>query len=234
MAQLSFLKVLDAGMKALALAKFGPALGISNLANDVVFFPKDVALRTIAEKRGAAEIEFISVWREGMALDWARQRSPVARRGFYLNYVDENSKSAIVNVKAVPVTLDYNIWVWSRTLDKIMQACETYVFWQHLDPNLSLLYNNVYPLAFDLHFGQIVDESTASMQFEKGLYFVSRMPVRIDGWVFTLTTEGTILKVILQLFYNENLSTATPANSQLLATITTDQYGTIITDPEVE
>lgn len=212
----SFIKVLDEGVKALLLSKFGTYLGIDDEVKDIVFFPKDVAQRTISEKRGEVQTEFISVWRDELVFDWNRQRSPLARHGMNLHFNDVD-KTTVVNMKAVPVTIDYTFWLWSRSLDKIMQASEAYLFWQHVNPNMTLSYDDAYSLDFDLHFGSIVDESTTSQQFEKGMHFIYRYTLKVDGWVLLMTTPKTILSILLTVWYNETLSTATQYNSQKLA-----------------
>ena len=197
-------------MKTLLYHRFGSVLGIStqsgseedNINKGVIQVPKEVALRAVAEKRGENFLEFINFWRMGTSPSWSRQRTPVARRGMYLSTTDGN-KTDTVHVKAVPVDLNYNVWFWSKDLDKVYQCIEEYLFWQHDDPNLKLKYNDKYEIEPDLHFGEIVDESTVDEMYAKGLIFTFKMPIKIDAWVLKGFSFKTISKLVLT-FYDKN------------------------------
>jgi len=210
----SFLKVIDEAFRSAIYAKFQDDMGFSSIeSNDVIFYPKEVAQRIIAEKRGVATVEFANVWRAGTNIDWSRQRTPVARRGLYGSYIDgeavsseiSGTKIGLFNAKAVPATLDYNIWFWSQDKDKLNSVTETYMFWKHVNPNLDVYYNDIYPLEFDLHFGEIVDESDIPSMIEIGKVFVIRVPVRIEGWVFSTTTSRTIKKIIVTIYDEDDI-----------------------------
>lgn len=211
----SYIKFIDTAMKTLVFTKFKDYLGLTNQTNDLVFAPKSIAMRNIAEKRGAAQIEFFSLWRKNLVFDWERQRSPVGRRGINLQYTDGN-KTSIIVAKAVPVTIDYDFMVWSKDLDKVMQVAEAYLFWVHNFPNLVTTYNTLYPLELYMKFVSITDESPLEQAYEKGVYFVYNMPIRLEGWIMTSLSSRTILTVVIQVWYNEDMSTAVTSNSVLL------------------
>jgi hypothetical protein len=204
---MSFIKTLDDAMKAAIFAKFGPYFGLTDATKDIVFAPKVVQLRKIAEKRGTDSVEFIGLWRTGMEFDWRRNNSSVARRGLSLAYTDAG-KSSIITAKAVPVKISYDVWFWTRCLDKLMDASEGYLFWQFNNPNLVLNYLGLYPLELDMGFGALVDESPYSEIYDKGTYFVGRMPITLDGWVFTVFTTKTVLTIIIKVYLREG----TPPN----------------------
>jgi hypothetical protein len=213
----SFIKTLDDAMKVLVFTKFSPYFSLVNSASDIVFAPESIAQRQVAEKRGANQLEFISLWRTGIIFDWERQRSPVARRGINLRYTDEDSKESIVTVKAVPAKITYDLYFWSKDLDKVVEATENYVFWQHVNPNLLFSYGDQYPMQMNLHFGSVTDVSPLAQAYEKGIYFVYKMPIVLDGWIFALESTKTILKIVLDIYYTEGeLSTATIDNSTFL------------------
>lgn len=194
----SFLYAIDLGLAALLYTKFGEILDLESINKGVIFYPKHVAQREIAEKRGNTEVEFINYWRTSMALDWERQNTPMARRGVNMPYPAVNPTDAI-EVKAMPVKLGYQVWFWSKDKDKLNQIAETYLFWQHTNPNLDLQYQDEYPLDLDLHFGEIVDESVVEEKWEKGMYFIYSMPITIDGWVFTSTDPINNIIYTIQL-----------------------------------
>jgi hypothetical protein len=198
----SFIQTIDNGIKALVFDKFKSYLNLNDLNRDMVFFPLEIAQRKIAEKRGEATVEFMSVWRHGIQFDWSRQRSTLARQGLKMQYVNSSSKSSIVTVKAVPATMNYNFWLWSRDLDKIMEAAEAYLFWVHNYPQLVLYYNGLYEMDMYMKFGPIVDRTNYNI-YEKGQYFVYEFPISLEGWVMTSITTKTILKIILDLFLRE-------------------------------
>lgn len=201
---MSFIRTMDDAMKSLVLTKFGPYLGVSDTVKDVVFFPKDVQMRKIAEKRGTDTVEFISLWRTGMKFDWKRNNSPVARKGINLEYTD-GGKSSIITAKAVPVEITYDMWIWSRDLNKVMDAAEGYFFWQFSNPKLVLNYLGKYPLEMQMYYDSVVDESPYAQIYEVGTYFVYRFPIKLDGWIFSTFDMKTVLKIFLDIYLREGV-----------------------------
>jgi len=208
----SFMQVIDKGIQAAVFNRFKDILSITDMSNDTVLFPKEIAMRTIAEKRGKAAVEFINLWREVTNYDWALQRTPVSRLGINLEY-DDGTKKRIINVKTVPVHLEYGVWWWTKDYDKYNRCAEKYLFWQQENPNLDVNYNaglSNYPLEMDLHFGEVSDESTTPDMFDKGLYFVMHAPVIVDGWVFTDSLVRTVKKVVVTVYDNTYTDTTPP------------------------
>ena len=199
----SYLSIIDWGIKGRIFTEVQDILGLTSLVNDSVFFPKEVAQREIAEKRGKDQVEFFNIWRGPAKADFKRQRTSVARRGIYTGY-DTAEKTFIKNFKAMPATLDYDIWFWTTSLDKKHLLEEWYIWWQQNNPNLALNYNDVYPLELDLHFGPMVDEGTVPIEFSKGKYHVLKVGLTIDGWIFKTEDEGTA-KVIVVAIYDDNV-----------------------------
>jgi hypothetical protein len=202
MSAISFISIMDKGLQTLIFNKFKSYLHITDQNRDSVFYPLEISQRKIAEKRGEGTVEFISVWRDGLEFDWNRQRSTLARHGLKMQYVNSSSKSEIVTVKAVPVTINYKFWLWSRDLDWIMQAAEAYLFWVHVYPQLVLYYNGLYEMDMYMKFGPIVDRTNYNI-YEKGQFFVYEFPITLDGWVLTSINTKTILKIILDLYIRE-------------------------------
>jgi hypothetical protein len=199
---ISFVRTLDEAVKTLMYNKFGAFLNLSNQNKDVVFAPKNIAQRKIAEKRGESSVEFISVWRNSIAFDWERQNSAIGRTGIALNYVDSNTKEQIVTVKAVPVTIDYDIYLWSRDLDKITNATESYLQWLHNVPQLVVYYNGQYEMDMYMKLKEIYDDSDYNI-YEKGQYFISKFNMKLDAWVLTTISNYTILKIIVDFYLRE-------------------------------
>ena len=197
----SFLQIIDLGLRALLFTKFEDILNLDDINRGVVFYPKDIAFRKMSEKKGESITEFVNVWRTSTALDWERQRTPVARRGMSLSYTDVNKTSSIV-AKAVPVKLEYSVNFWTKDREVLNEITEKYLFWLQDDPNLDLNYTvgeNEYPVELDLHFGVLTDESNVEQMYEKGTHFCMGVPINIDGWIFTSSEIGTILKIKLCL-----------------------------------
>jgi len=205
MASDSFLKSYDLAIKTILYDKFASILGIDtqlssseeNINLGILHFPKEVAQRVAAEKRGETFLEFINFWRMGASFSWSRNRTPLSRRGMWIaNKLDGLDT---IHVKAVPIDLSYNAWFWSKDLDKVYQVIEDYVFWQQDNPNISLSYfdvdDNVYELTPDLHFGEIVDESTVPEQYSQGIMYVYRMPIKLDAWVLKGLSFKPIYKI---------------------------------------
>ena len=197
----SFLQSYDLAIKTILYDKFASILGIDtqssseedNINLGVIQFPKEVAQRVAAEKRGETFLEFINFWRVGASFSWARNRTPLSRRGLWITTSEDGADT--IQVKATPIDLSYDAWFWSKDLDKIYQVIETYVFWQQDNPNISLLYNDTYELTPDLHFGEIVDESTVPDQYSQGVMYVYRMPIKLDAWVLKDLSFKTIYKI---------------------------------------
>jgi hypothetical protein len=189
----------DEGVKALLFSRFKTLLGIQNLEqkNGIVLAPVEIALREMAERRQENFLEFISVYRSSWGPSWSRQRTPLARRGVWL---DQNT-----HVKAQPVDINYDVWFWSKDVDKLYEAIEHYIFWQHDFPKITLTYADTYEITPDLHFGDVVDESTYDEKYNTGIIFRFRMPVKIDGWVLKSETAGVVEKIRLTVYDKNDL-----------------------------
>lgn len=198
------LKLIDVGMRALLYSRFSTILSLPSISKGVILWPKETALRKFAEKKGNAQLEFISFMKTGTRKDLIRSRTPAARRGITLSYVDSGTKVARHQVKAVPVLLDYEIRFWSQDLDKINEIIESMLFWKYQDPNLDMNYDDKFPLEFDLLFGEnLVDESTTFEEYEKGKYHVLKANITVEGWVFSGIEIKTIHTVIIT-FWDQN------------------------------
>lgn len=194
-------------------------MGLTDLNNDSLFYPKEVAMRKMAEKRGRDVVEFFNVWRESFSFDWARQRTPVARNGMYMKFEDA-TRNNILEAKAVPARLEYNVWFWTKDYDKMQQLNEEYIWWVQEFPNLSLNYNGIYPMEMYMSFGEVVDESSTPVMYDQGLYFVMRAPISLEGWIVrdkdnygNLLKVRTLKKIIISIYDDS----AVPPNPQLIA-----------------
>jgi len=224
----SFINTIDEAMKTLAFNKFKSYFewGANPVQkNSIEFAPKSIAQRRLADKRSKVPMEFMSLWREPPRFDWARQRSPVTRRGISVAY-ESGGITDIVTLKAAPATLDYSLYFWSESLDRLAQIAEAYLFWVHTTPGLVVYFGNTYILDLYTKFGELIDESPLDKAYEIGTYYVYKAPIKLDGWIVSQTTAKIILEITMNIYYNMNLDTATPGNSELLAT------DTIITSDE--
>jgi hypothetical protein len=190
----SFLKYIDYGVRAMVWYKFSDLLSLTSMTNDSALWPKAVTFRHISEKRGKVEMEFINVWRSGTKFDWDRQRTSIARGGVY----GRTGATAAAELKAVPVSLTYDAFFWSKDIDKLNQISERYCFWQHQDPNLNMLFDDKYPVEFDLKFGSVIDESPIESMFDKGIYYVIRCPIEVEGWIFSSASTKVIRTIYLR------------------------------------
>ena len=196
----SFLKLNDQGIKALLYSKFATVMGFTVLDTSVLQYPKSVALRRMAEKKAEDTLEFISFWRTTTSFDWSRNRS-VAHKSLPLRYTDATLKEVAVMAKALPVSLGYNFWVWTKDLNKIQHAIEKFLFWAFDDPNLTLSFENQYSLELDMHFDkEVVDESTVEKAFDIGEFFCYKFGFTLDGWIFTLSSSRTIKTIKLSIY----------------------------------
>ena len=195
---------MDIGLRTLLYSKFGDILGIStqssfeetNINKGVILIPKETALREVSEKRGKNFLEFINLWRVGTEYSWSRNNTYVSRRGIDLPVIVGN-RSSYTTVKAVPMDLNYEICFWSKDLDKINLCTERYMFWIHNNPKLNITYSDLYPLAFDIHFSPVNDESTIARKYTEGLIYVASASIKVDGWTFNSETfnSGIISKI---------------------------------------
>lgn len=202
----SYLKILDLGIRSLLYTKFADILNLESIAQGVLFYPKGVSQREISERRGNAELEFISAWRTEIGLNWERANTPLARRGVWMPYDDST-----VNVKTIPIKTSYKIHFWSKDRDTLNEIAERYLFWIQDDPNLNLTYMDTYPLDFDLHFGEIFDESVIESKYETGMYHVYSADISLDGWVFTSSdpTNNLIYTIKIACYDRDDLSADT-------------------------
>jgi hypothetical protein len=213
----SLTKGVDIAVRALLYSRFGDILGIDQQAATdeecinagVIQYPQDTALRNVAEKRGEDFLEFINFWRLSTSPSWDRNRTFAARRGIWMTYSDDNQLHAI-NVKAQPIDLNYGAWFWSKSLDKVYQCIEDYIFWQHDYPKIDISYefddDHSFTYSPDLHFGEIVDEGTAHTQYSTGLIHCFRTPIKVDGWVFRGSTTNVITKIIVTIYDKDDVT----------------------------
>ena len=199
----SFLKVIDQGLLAAIYAKFKDNLGITSLLADTAFIPKEIAMRKVSEKRGAVTMEFINMWRTRLDPDKTRMRTPPGRDGLYVAYTDTH-KTDITTVKGMPANIDYSLWFWSKDKDKLNAISQSWIFWKQEKPILSLLYNNVCPLEFYLHLGEVIDESPLEGTYDKGVYYVIRCPLTMEAWIFESTSTKTVKKIVISIYDEEN------------------------------
>lgn len=195
----TWLKTIDLAVKSLLYDKFTDAMGFDSDNEDKSVFrsPKDIAMRTLAEKKGEVNLEFINYWRYETSFDWERQRTPLARKGLNLPNADGTEYTLI---KTVPVTLRYSFWAWTKWPDKINDVVNDYAFWIHNNPNLGMTLNDTFDLEYDLHFGDVSDESTVTQMFSSGAMFIARFPLVIDAWLLEATEDigGIIEKIVFR------------------------------------
>jgi hypothetical protein len=82
---------------------------------------------------------------------------------------------------------------------------EEYIFWQQENPQMSLMYNDLYEIEPDLHFGDTADESTIAEKYSRGIIFVYRVPIRIDGWIIKGKTFNIITSIKLTIYDKDGL-----------------------------
>jgi hypothetical protein len=194
-------KEYDLGVKTLLYNRFKTILGVDDLDQKyaIVQAPAELALREMAEHRQENFLDFISVYRASFGPSWSRQRTPLARRGVWLD--------STTHVKAQPIDINYDVWFWSKDADKLYEAVEHYLFWQQDTPKITLTYLDTYPITPDLHFGDVVDESTYGEKYDTGIIFRFRMPLKVDGWVLKSETVGVIEKIRLTVYDQNDLET---------------------------
>lgn len=198
-------KAADDAMRALVYTKFKDLLGISDMTKDTALFPKDVAMRKIAEERGKTSVEFISVYRRGVGQSLDRQKTHAARRGIPITYTDDDQENVLV-VKAQPCLFKYDVYFWSHSPDVLNAIDAEYIFWQQDDPNMDLtltIGETEMPLELDLHFGDIDDESTVEMKYEKGVYYVHHASITMEMWTFDSTTDKAIQTIYLKCYESD-------------------------------
>lgn len=209
----SVTKLYDLALQTLLYTKFASILNIDtqsstqedNINKGIVQCPKEIAQRAVAEKRGENFLEFINFWRVGSSPSWSRQRTPLARRGLWLGKVEDELST--IHVKAQPIDLNYNVWFWSKDLDKVYQCIEEYIFWQQDYPKIGILFDDKWEITPDLHFGEMVDESTVPEQYSTGLIYCFKMPIKIDGWVLKYPEHPlkTITKIVLKMYDKDDV-----------------------------
>jgi hypothetical protein len=209
MATTSWTQIVDKAVQTLVFNRYKEFLGITDINMDSVFYPPELALRNISEKRDEKITEFISIWRPNPPqYDWARQQTAIAREGMRMNYVASSAGGAnkgIVSVKAVPCVFTYNFRLWSRDLDRLAQACDSYMKWIYDNPNMVIYFMGLYEMNMYLKF-QDARDVTDYQIYEKGQHFIYEFPITVDGWVLTSFTTPTILKIIIDLYLREGQS----------------------------
>lgn len=209
----STLYISDTAIRSLLYQKFGSHLGLDTyqpteeecINKGVLIIPRELAQREVAEKRGDTSVDFISLWRMGESFDWSRNRTVVGRKGMEV-FLDQ---SRTMRIFAVPATLSYAFWVWTRSLDIINLCVEDYLFWQHRYPKLQLMLNDVFPLEYDLHFDGCFDENSLEGKYTVGPYFIRRFGLTVDSWIFQTEELKLIKKIQMTIFDSTNVENIT-------------------------
>jgi hypothetical protein len=208
----------DVALKSLLYDRFADTIGINitssktdNMNQGLFQCPFEIAQREASEKRSTNFLEFMHFYRIGMNPSWDRQRTVLAQRGLWALMDKDADKRLLTNIKAQPVDLLYSVWFWSKSWEKLNLCMENYIFWQQENPKVVVSYDigdDKYPIAIrpDLHFGEIVDESTYPEKYEVGTKFIIRMPIKMDGWVFKSTTLKPIRKIRLTVYDKDNVT----------------------------
>jgi len=215
----TFLKIIDEGVRAAIWSKFYSTMGfgeLDELRENIVLYPKSVAFRKISDMRERTRMEFMNLWRESTVLDRKRLTMPVARRGVPLVYTDDldgsgeaGERTGMIQVKAVPVTISYNLWFWSLDKDKLNDIAEECLFWEHNTPYVRLYFDEVYPVDLNVRItGEIFDESPLDDLYKRGTYYVSRVPIEVEGWVFSGAEVKTIKTIYLKVYDRDEIEDA--------------------------
>lgn len=224
LSQISFIKAIDVGFQGLLFQKYKNILSLDSIQKSVLFYPKEIALREAAEREGKSRLEFINFWRTSLSYDWNRANTVAARSG--INVPDPPLGYRII--KSIPAQIQYDVWFWTKDKEKLNLISEEYLFWQQTDPNLDLLYLETYPLELDLHFGELIDESTVLEKYDKGTIFVTRGSVTVEGWIFVSSgyKSNIIYKIHLlcvndtgSLNYQEIIAHDGTQNTSLIQTL---------------
>lgn len=206
----SNIKALDLAVQALLYTRFGSLIDIDegvseaeNIKNGIVRYPKSTALRAISEKRGKDYLDFISYWKSELSMDWSRQTTAFSRNGMVMT----NANNETYNVKGVPVKTSYDIWFWSKDKEKLNTVIEKYFLWLHDFPRIVMDYNG---FSFEPYISLtgVSDESEVEDIFNKGQYFVYRMGISLESWVFSIpaSQEKLIDTIILSVYHKDSLN----------------------------
>lgn len=208
----SYTKAYDLALRALLHSRYATLLGLNSegssitdqIDKGIIFYPKDIALRMISEKRGKDYLStsFISLWRTGQSFSWERNRTQLSRLPLWVTLAD----GSIVPVKSVPMNIQYYWCLWTQDLDLAAQICEDYSFWQQEYPRLDITFDNEISVNPEFHLGEIYADPTVEAMFQKGKYFVYQFPLDLDAWVFKVgEATGICNKIQLNLWYKDDV-----------------------------
>jgi len=215
----SFLKITDEGVRAAIWAKFYSVMGFSELdllQNNIVLYPKPVAFREISEMRDRTRMEFMNLWRESMVKDRSRLNLSAASGGVPVVFTDGlddsgevEENTGIVNIKATPVILNYNLWFWSLDRDKLNNVAELCLFWEHNTPYVTLNFDDTYPIDLNIKMtGDIIDESPIDTMRTRGTYYVYRVPIEVEGWALSDAQVKTIKTIYVKIYDQDDIAEA--------------------------
>jgi len=212
----TFLKIIDEGVRAAIWSKFYSIMGFTALdvlRENIVLYPKPVAFRKISDMRERTRMDFMNLWRESTVLDRKRLTMPAARRGVLVSYTDSlddsgevSEHTGVVRIKAVPTIMSYNLWFWSLDRDKLNSIAEECLFWEHNTPYVRLYFDETYPVDLNVRItGEIFDESPLDDLYKRGTYYVSRVPVEVEGWTFSDAQIKTIKTIYLKVYDRDEI-----------------------------
>jgi len=189
------------GLKCYLFTKFKSLMKLGNVSKSVIIQPKNIAQRHMAEKRGQNFLEFINLWKTSVSLDWSRNQARMGLRGIQLPSIDGVAQF----VTAVPVKIDFDVWFWTLDLSKSENISDKIISQIYDDPTLDLTYNTSFPLRYHLSLGNIADESTANVKYEKGQYYVVKTSISVTGWVLDTLTQDVIDAIRLKIYDSNGL-----------------------------
>jgi hypothetical protein len=213
--------IIDLALKTAILNKFAPIMSLPIADNNIVFMPKEIALREVSEKRGKDSVGFISFWANEIGQDWDRRRTPMSRQGVPLSYTS-GGQSRINIVKAVPVRLQYEIVFWHLSLDAVLKVVDEYLFWPDVSPTLDISFNSNL-LNFQLQFADFRDESTLREKYSKGTIYIYSTSLIVEGWLPKFELDWAV-NTIFTTLYDANSTPPIKIFSQ-----TDTQSGSVVT-----
>lgn len=165
---------------------------------DILFEPNATALRMRGESVNKTRsdvvntnypLEFINFWLDRVSFPETRQRPGLGLNGVFSSEAATATKQP--QVTAVPVTLDYYVTFWTKTLNKMEIFLSLARFWPFDTPTLSAVYlsgltgdsDTEYTLEFPMIIGTDIDDlSSYEDRFQKGKYWAKSFKIRVESW----------------------------------------------------
>lgn len=201
---ISFIECWDRALEQTIFDKIKGVMEFSDIKKDSTFYSPDVAQKIIAESRGEATLEFMNLWRGLPYPDTGLLNNSKGTRGLSFTGAD----ARVGGVSAVPVMMDYELKVWTKSLSKLNLVQEEILFWRYRNPTLNavmVMLGQETPLRSEIVFDvNSSDASQVGEMFADGRYFSAVFRIKLRASIYKIRDIKLVNGITVSLYLSDD------------------------------